>query len=100
MEIESTLLSKLIEALGKERIKLIVGDRELIGLLWIKYLKGNKIPYFMRVSKGYLITLENGDCYSIDELSMTSSARYFQDCMGWMGFGEIVIYSDYRMMII
>lgn len=75
------LLGKLIEVLGKERIEVIVGDREFIGLSWIKYLKDNQIPYCMRVPKGHLITLKNGDCYSIDELLKTTSARYFQDCM-------------------
>jgi len=75
------LLQKVIEAVGKERIKMIIGDREFIGLSWIEYLKGNNIPYCMRVPKSHLITLKNGDCYSISELLSTSSERYFQDCM-------------------
>lgn len=75
------LLGKVIEILGKERIEVIVGDREFIGLSWIKYLKDNRIPYCMRVPKGHLITLKNGNRYSIDELLSTTSARYFQDCM-------------------
>jgi Transposase DDE domain len=76
-----TLLNKVIEILGKERIRLIVGDREFVGLSWIKYLKENGIPYCMRVPKGHLITLKNGDCYSIEELLSTSCERYFKDCM-------------------
>lgn len=34
----------------------------------------------MRVPKGHLITLKNGDCYSIDELLNTTSERFFHDC--------------------
>lgn len=75
------LLSKVIAVLGKDRIRLIVGDREFVGLSWIKYLKENDIPYCMRVPKGHLITLKNGDCYSIEEFLITSSERYFQECM-------------------
>lgn len=75
------LLQKVISVIGKERVEVIVGDREFVGLFWIKYLKDNAIPYCMRVPKGHLITLKNGDCYSIDELLITSSERYFQDCM-------------------
>jgi hypothetical protein len=75
------LLIKVIDALGKDRIRLIVGDREFVGLSWIKYLKKNGIGYCMRVPKHHLITLRNGDCYSIDELLSTTSERYFQDCM-------------------
>jgi hypothetical protein len=75
------LLNKVIDMLGKERIELVVGDREFVGISWIKYLKDNNIPYCMRLPKSHLITLKNGDCYSIDELLASSSERYFQDCM-------------------
>ena len=75
------LLAKVIKILGKERIAVVVGDREFIGIAWIKYLKSNNIPFCMRVPKGHLITLTNGDCYSIEQLLKTSTERYFQDCM-------------------
>lgn len=39
-----SLLHKVIEVVGKERVNFIVGDREFIGLSWIKYLKDSKIP--------------------------------------------------------
>lgn len=41
----------------------------------------NDIPFCMRVPKGHLITLKNGDCYSIEQLLKTTPERYFQDCM-------------------
>ncbi len=72
------LLAKVIKILGKERIVVVV-DREFIGIKWINYLKSNNIPFFMRVPKGHLISLKNGDCYSIEQLLKTSGARYFQD---------------------
>ena len=34
----------------------------------------------MRVPKIHLVTLKNGDCYSIEVLLYTKSERYFQDC--------------------
>jgi Transposase DDE domain len=74
------LLSKLIKVIGKERIGVIVGDREFIGIEWIKYLKINGIEFCMRVPKSHLVTLKNGDCYSIDTLLSTQTERYFQDC--------------------
>ena len=75
------LLDKLIKVIGKERIGLIVGDREFIGIGWVKYLKINTIPFCMRVPKNHLITLKNGDFYSIAELLITEKERYFEDCM-------------------
>lgn len=75
------LIQKIIDVIGKERIELIVGDREFIGLTWVKYLKDNGIGYCMRVPKSHLIILKNGECYSISVLLATSRERYFQDCM-------------------
>lgn len=34
----------------------------------------------MRVPKSHLVTLKNGDCYSIETLLHTQTERYFQDC--------------------
>lgn len=75
------LLDKLINIIGKERINVIIGDREFIGLEWIKYLKINNIDYCMRVPKSHLITLNNGSIFSIKELLLSKSERYFHDCM-------------------
>jgi Transposase DDE domain len=75
------LLSKLISILGKEQIEIIIGDREFIGIEWIKYLKINDIKFCMRVPKSHLVTLKNGNSYSIEELLNRQTERYFQDCM-------------------
>ncbi len=74
------LLSKLLNVIGKERIGVIVGDREFIGIEWIKYLKFNGINFCMRLPKSHLLTLKNGICYSIQELLNTQTERCFQDC--------------------
>lgn len=74
------LLSKLLNIIGKDRIGMIVGDREFIGVEWIKYLKINDIKFCMRVPKSHLVMLKNGNCYSIEELLNTQTERYFQDC--------------------
>lgn len=75
------LLAKLIKVIGKERIGLIVGDREFVGLSWVKYLKMNGINFCMRLPKSHLVTLRNGEVYSISELLANQAERYFQGCM-------------------
>lgn len=75
------LLEELIGVIGKDRINVIIGDREFIGIEWIKYLKANGIDYCMRVPKNHLITLNNGNIFSITELLQNKSERYFHDCM-------------------
>lgn len=74
------LLANVIRVIGKERISVIVGDREFIGAEWIKYLKESGIYFCMRVPKSHLVTLKNGDCYLIEDLLQTQTERYFQDC--------------------
>jgi hypothetical protein len=39
------LMSVLLKVIGKERIGLITGDREFIGIGWLKYLKDNNILF-------------------------------------------------------
>lgn len=75
------LLEKIIKVIGKERIDFIVGDREFVGIKWIKYLKNNDIRFCMRVPKNHLITLKNNERYSIEELLTHKKVRFFQDCM-------------------
>ncbi len=75
------LLMKLIGVIGVNRINVVIGDREFIGQEWIKFLKDNHISYCMRVPKSHLITLKNGNTFSIIELLENQSERYFHDCM-------------------
>lgn len=75
------VLKKLVGVLGKERINVIVGDREFVGINWIKYLKTNGICYCMRVPKSHLVTLKDGSITSIEALLNEKDERYFHGCM-------------------
>lgn len=74
------LLKKIINAIGTDRINMIVGDREFIGITWIKYLKINNINFCMRVPKSHLLTLGNDEIFSIEQLLESKEERYFQEC--------------------
>lgn len=75
------LLENLIAVLGKKRIAVIVGDREFIGIEWVKYLKMNNIPFCMRLPKHHQLTLKNGFVAKITELLAYQDIRYFQYCL-------------------
>lgn len=75
------LLTSLTEVIGVERIGLIVGDREFIGLEWLKFLKSKGINFCMRLPKSHFITLKNGASYSINDLLAQHPERYFENCM-------------------
>jgi len=45
------ILKKFLEVFPKERIKVLLGDREFIGPAWISYLQEEKIPYCFRIKE-------------------------------------------------
>jgi hypothetical protein len=53
------LMKKCVNLLGC-RINSVIGDREFIGMKWLKYLKDNKIGFCMPVPKSHSIVLRNG----------------------------------------
>lgn len=75
------LLTKLVKVIGRERIGLIVGDREFVGLEWVKFLKNSGIPFCMRLPKHHTVTLKNGKVCTITELLEDVEMRAFQECV-------------------
>ena len=63
-----TLLEKGIAVVGKDRIEVILGDREFVGHKWFKYRNDNGIKFVMRVPKYHLLTFENGEQQPISSL--------------------------------
>jgi len=54
------LFTKLINIIGKERISLVLMDREFIGCEWLSWLQEQEIPFCVRVPKHHTILLANG----------------------------------------
>lgn len=62
------LLEKCVTLLGKERIGMVVGDREFVGHLWLSYLKDNGLDFVMRFPKHHKIQDVSGECIYISNL--------------------------------
>lgn len=62
------LFKSLIELIGKERIELVVMDREFIGHKWLSWLKSEKLSFCVRVPKHHKILFGNGDWPKVEEL--------------------------------
>lgn len=62
------LLKKCIALIGAQNIGLVLGDREFIGQVWLKFLKDQKIPFCVRVPKNHSITSEDGTIYYAETL--------------------------------
>lgn len=61
------IFEKLFALLGKDRIDAIYADREFIGEDWFNYLIKNKIKFFIRIPKSYLLTVD-GKIMKADQL--------------------------------
>lgn len=46
-----TLFKKVLDHIGKNRIKAFLADREFIGEEWFRFLKKQKIPFVIRIKK-------------------------------------------------
>ena len=61
------LLDFCLRVLGRQRIGLVVGDREFVGHQWFKHLKNNGISFVMRVPKHHQLTDEHGQRHAITD---------------------------------
>ena len=68
------VLEKCVTLLGRERIGLVLGDREFVGHNWLKWLKDNGLNFVMRLPKHHLLTDENGCRHAIADLGLAVGA--------------------------
>ncbi len=66
-----SLLACCIKMIGKNRLGLVVGDREFVGHKWIKYLKENGLKFVMRTPKSHLITTRDGRRRAVSSFDLT-----------------------------
>ncbi len=51
------MVEKVVQLLGKERIEAVIADREFIGQKWYNYLLENGLPFYLRLPKSTLLTV-------------------------------------------
>ena len=64
------LLADCVALLGRERIELVVGDREFIGHTWLKWLQDYQLPFVVRVPKHHRLTHADGRRQAVAELGL------------------------------
>ena len=94
-EQRNELLQKCIKLVGANRIGLLLGDREFIGLKWFKYLKENKIRFCVRVPKHHLITTTSGEKLLAQDIwDRNKKAIRYQSCQVDGVWGSALISQD------
>lgn len=62
------LLEDIIALIGKDRLSMLIMDREFIGHKWLSWLKKEGIPFCVRVPKHHKITLRDGSKVEAEKL--------------------------------
>ena len=65
------ILQVCVAVLGRERIGLVLGDREFVGHAWFKWLKDNGLNFVMRVPRHHLLTDAHDQCQAIADLGLS-----------------------------
>jgi Transposase DDE domain len=89
------LLQKCVDVLGAQRIGLVVGDREFIGQIWLKFLKIKKIPFCVRVPKHHIIETTDGQQHVAETIwKKRQQTVRFKHCMVDGVWGSAVVTTD------
>jgi hypothetical protein len=71
------LINRIIRIIGLERINSLTADREFVGTEWFKFLKSNRIRYFMRIKSVNKLTFKEGKTYSLKSLFKGLPVHHF-----------------------
>lgn len=84
------LLTLCLDLIGKDRIGLVVGDREFVGHKWLKYLKDKGFYFVMRMPKNHLITDRDGHQWDISTFHFESDRPILlSDCQVDGSWGHV-----------
>jgi hypothetical protein len=73
------LFTSLISIVGKDRIQMLVMDREFIGNKWLSWLKREGIPFCVRVPKSHTILTPDGERLRAEEVIQARKRLFYQE---------------------
>jgi hypothetical protein len=86
------LLKTCVQVLGKDRIGLVVGDREFVGHVWLNWLRENKLPFLMRLPKHHHVTFASGRRQAVTNLGLQiGQHRHFLHCQVAGVWGQVLV---------
>jgi hypothetical protein len=75
------LLTQLIKLIGKERIALLVMDREFVGQQWLSWLKKQQVPFCVRLPKHHRIQLLSGEQLAAEKVCPQKGSFKTSSCL-------------------
>lgn len=86
------LLQVCVKLLGRQRIGLVLGDREFVGQKWFKWLKDNNLNFVMRLPRHHLLTFPWGRQQAITDLGLAvGQSRHFAQCQVDGVWGQVYV---------
>ncbi|RZK21398.1 MAG: hypothetical protein EOO56_11365 [Hymenobacter sp.] len=86
------LLQVCVQLLGRQRIGLVLGDREFVDQQWFKWLKYNKLNFVMRLPRRHLLTFPTGRQLAITDLGLSvGQMQRFAQCQVDGVWGQVYI---------
>jgi hypothetical protein len=74
-------MRRYLALFGAASIKLLLADREFIGVCWLRFLNENNVPFVIRVKAGLTIVTEDGRKLTLGSLlRKCRGARQFSAC--------------------
>ena len=73
------IFQSLIQKIGKERIQIILMDREFIGHKWLLWLKKEGINFCVRVPKHHLLLFADGSFFKAEKLLLNKEYVYLKN---------------------
>lgn len=84
------IIGKCLALLGKERLGILIADREFVGHKWLKYLKDNGIAFCVRLPKHHLIERLDGRVQLAEQLAQ-EQPLHLKDCLVDGGWAEVYL---------
>ena len=76
------LMRRYLALFGAASIKLLLADREFIGVRWLRFLNENNVPMVIRVKEGLNVVTEDGRKLTLKSLlRKCRGARQFSACL-------------------
>ena len=72
------LLKKLFRVIPPRKISSFCADREFIGAKWYKFLKKNKVPFYIRIKSNHQITI-NRVVFAAKDLALIGREKHFRN---------------------
>lgn len=76
-----SILTRVLEQFGCEKIKALLADREFVGKEWFQFLVAKNIPFVIRIKKNAIVTIGADSIIPVGQLRKWLGSRKVVNCL-------------------